>query len=110
MVSSETVKLYCSSMDPDEADWEGELYFDTDSKSAAYQFWPWEPAIAWSDDVIIWSSYSKDPYHLAGLFYYDRNEDILQVMTISDKDISMYNLKYGQERTVYPKRCRRRSF
>ena len=113
MVSSETVKLNCRTMEPDK-DWGGELYFDTDTGSAKYSSWPWEPVIFWSYDVIIWSSYSKNYSdsngHLTGLFYYDRNEDLLQIKVISDTDVSELAQKYGSKSNDYPFRCRKRSF
>ena len=109
MVSSETVELNCRNMDPDK-DSESLLYFNTDTKSVKYMYWPWEPALIWSNDVIIWSSYSYQTGHLAGLFFYDRNEDLLQIRSISERAFNESSQKYGYNRTVYPHRCRRRSF
>ena len=111
VVYGEEIKLSCKSLEPDYKFPDGELIFNTSLKAARFANWSLAPSIVWDNKKIVWANFSEVNGGVAIIFYYDRDEDLLQIRGISGQsDFGEYAQKYGIEDTAYPYRCRRRSF
>jgi len=105
--NAEVVKLDCNKFKDTSGD-KSPLVFDTDIKTAKFSNWSSAKALLWNENSIVWAQVSRDK-SFAGLFFYNRNEDLLSVETISESDFwnGMNSLK---EPVNEPYRCRRKSF